>query len=492
MSTINTNVQSMVAQRVLGQQNQQLNNTLQKLSTGLRIQQGKDDPSGLIASENLRAQETAINSAIGNAERADSMMSTAEGGLKEVSSQLRELQSLVTTSANDSGLSKEEKEANQQEVDAILQSIDRIADTTNFQGKKLLNGSFDFQVESQDGSVASRKINGASLDSGNLDVQATVTQSAQTAALDLSAGGNTLSANGDVTIEVAGTKGSKEFTFGSSTALSNVASEINSFSSELGVSAAASGNVVNINSQNFGSEEFVSVDVVNANGQGGKVESTDFGSVNNAIRQEGQDVAATVNGQAVTGEGKTLNINTDQIDAEVSLTTSAAQNTGTTQSLFTVSGGGAQFSIGADVGPDTSERMSLGNVQSRNLGTSQVNPNNNGEKTLSLDALAAGGDLNVVDGDMESAQKVVENAISEVSNLRGRIGSFQKNTLEPTMSNLNVAKENTASAESNIRDTDFANATAELTRSQILSQSARNSLSIANSNPRSALSLLGG
>jgi len=100
MSRINTNVQSLIAQRVLGMNNQSLSKSLERLSTGLKINRGKDDPAGLIASEALRSEMKAINAAIDNSERADQVVNIAEGGLGEISNLLTELQGLVTTSAN--------------------------------------------------------------------------------------------------------------------------------------------------------------------------------------------------------------------------------------------------------------------------------------------------------------------------------------------------------------------------------------------------------
>ena len=150
MSRINTNVQSILAQRVLGQNNQGLAGSLERLSTGLRINRGKDDPAGLIASQNLRAEQSAIGAALKNAERADQVVNIAEGGLNEVSSLLTELQGLLTSTANDAGLSAEEKEANQLQIDSILQTIDRVASATSFQGKKLLNGNLDYTTSSID------------------------------------------------------------------------------------------------------------------------------------------------------------------------------------------------------------------------------------------------------------------------------------------------------------------------------------------------------
>src|SRR5207253_2696720 len=132
MSRINTNVNSLIAQRVLGQQNKNLTKSLERLSTGLRINRGADDPAGLIASEKLRSEKASLTSALGNAERADQIVNVAEGGLSEINSLLTQVQGLVTSTANDAGLSSDEKAANQLQVDTILQTIDRIASTTSF------------------------------------------------------------------------------------------------------------------------------------------------------------------------------------------------------------------------------------------------------------------------------------------------------------------------------------------------------------------------
>ena len=140
MSRINTNVASLIAQRTLSQNNANLQTSLQRLSTGLKINSGADDPAGLIASENLKAEQAGITQAINNAQRANNIIGTAEGGLNEVSSLLTQVQSLVSQTANSGGLSTDEINANQLQVDSILSTINRIAGSTSFQGKKLLNG----------------------------------------------------------------------------------------------------------------------------------------------------------------------------------------------------------------------------------------------------------------------------------------------------------------------------------------------------------------
>src|SRR5687767_4395110 len=141
MSRINTNVPSLIAARILSANNEKVNTSLERLSTGLRINRGKDDPAGLIASESLRSEVTAIGAAIENARRADNLVGVAEGSLQEISSLLIDLEGLVDRSANESGLGADELAANQLQIDSILDTINRIATSTEFGGKKLLNGS---------------------------------------------------------------------------------------------------------------------------------------------------------------------------------------------------------------------------------------------------------------------------------------------------------------------------------------------------------------
>jgi flagellin len=231
MSRINTNVNSQIAQRILGQQNKGMTKSLERLSTGLKINRGADDPAGLIASEKLRSEKAGLTAALGNAERADQIVNIAEGGLQEINTRLVVVQGLVSATANDAGLSTEEKEANQLQVDAILQTIDRIAATTSFEGTKLLNGNYDFQVTGQSSSVSDFKVNGAKIAEGStLAVKAIVTASAEHGALFLSAGASSLSlgnATRRFTFELGGAKGSKQFSFASGTSLADVATSIN-------------------------------------------------------------------------------------------------------------------------------------------------------------------------------------------------------------------------------------------------------------------------
>jgi flagellin len=519
MARINTNVQSLIAQRVLGTNNTGLSQSLERLSTGLKINRGKDDPAGLIASENLRSEQRSLGQAVANADRADQVLNIAEGGLQEVSSLLTELQGLLTASASEAGLSKEEKDANQLQIDSILQTIDRVAGATNFQGIKLLNGNMDFTVSGVNSvNVTDFDVNAAKFSGASLNVNATVTQSAQQARVQLGGPGffangpgpnaalDLSSATAQFVIEIAGRKGSREFSFASGTSMTAIANAVNQFTDVTGVrvSAAAVGGAfdeLNFLSEGYGSDEFVSVRVVNAGGldtaSGGRF--TTFANSNttgattnistpsmNPIRGNGQDIEGTINGQIATGDGQTLSIATDFLDVSMTLGTTASQTlgavAGTGSSTFTITGGGANFQLAGKVDIAGQVSMGIQDVAARKLGDTA---------TGFLSSLASGKANNVVNGDISQAQEVVATAIKQVSGLRGRMGAFQKNVVGATIRSLGVNIENTAAAQSVIRDADFAAETANLTRSQILVSASTNILSIANASPQSALQLLG-
>src|SRR3712207_957747 len=143
MSRINTNIGSPRAMHRLQRNQGDLSTRLQRLSTGLKINAGKDAPAGLIASETLRSEIAGITQAVDNSQRANNVLNTAEGALSEVSSLLLEVQSLTNQAANSGALSPQEIAANQLQVDAILNSVNRISNTTQFNGVKLLNGQLD-------------------------------------------------------------------------------------------------------------------------------------------------------------------------------------------------------------------------------------------------------------------------------------------------------------------------------------------------------------
>src|ERR687890_772934 len=171
MGRINTNIPSLQAIHRLTRNNTELATRLQRLSTGLKINTGKDAPAALIASETLRSEINGIHQAIDNSTRAGNVINTAEGALSEVSALLLEVQSLTNQAANTGALSLEEIKANQLQVDAILNSVNRIANTTQFNGIKLLNGSLDYTTSGVDAaSIDIVQVNAAKIpDNGSVN-----------------------------------------------------------------------------------------------------------------------------------------------------------------------------------------------------------------------------------------------------------------------------------------------------------------------------------
>ncbi len=486
MTSINTNVPSMIAARALGFQNKHLVTSLERLSTGLRINRGKDDPAGLIASENLRASMNAIGAAIKNAQRAEQVVNVAEGALAEISNLIVELQSLVGASANEAGTSKEEKDANQLQIDSILQTIDRLANSTSFLGVKLLNGNFDYTTSGVTATLLTDvTINSARLaKDATLAVAVTTLISAQTGGVFLSTGGIYNGGGlGSLTVEVTGNDGVQQFTFASGTSQASIITAINAFKDAIGVSAAGVGGRVEMRSLEFGSTAFVRAKELSG------PDGTDYifadavgGAATDDLKDKGVDATVTINGIQATADGLEARVSSDGFDVAITIDGTSALNTTNGSTSFTITGGGATFSLSPEV--NLSGKVSLG--------IETVTTGNLGKKIIGfLSDLKSGGTSNVVNGDLTTGQKIVDEAVKQVASLRGRLGAFQKNVIGSTIATLGATLENTAAAESAIRDADFAVETAELTRRQILSQAATQSLVIANAQPQSVLQLLG-
>lgn len=472
MSRINTNVSSLVARRVLTSQNDMLNSTLHRLSTGYRINNGKDDPAGLIASENLRTEQAAIGAAITNVARANNIVSVAEGALIEVNKLLLELEDLVDRSANTAGISDDERNANQLQIDAILDSINRIANSTEFQGKKILSGTFAYNTSGvSTGSIAGVVINAAKLPTdGYRAVVVEVTASAQVARLNYS--GSTVGTS-SVTIEVAGNLGTETLSFAASSNVSAVAFAINQSRDLTGVTASSNGSTLNFFSTKYGSSQFVSVRTLAGTFA---VTGGDAGS----NKDFGRDASVRINGTAATTDGLKASVRNSSLSVDIDL--SSAFGTATGATTFYVVSGGADFMI--------SPRVSLAGLES--IGVQNIAASSLGDGIDGYISSLATGQSNALNREnYAQAQRVVRSAQTVIAKLRGRLGAFQKNTLDTTANALKIAQENTTAAESIIRDADFALETSNLTRSQILVQSATNVLRLSNAQPQNVLALLG-
>jgi flagellin len=471
MTRINTNIPSLIAQRVLGQNSDALSTSLTRLSTGLRINTGRDDPAGLIASESLRASKVAINAAIDNARRADNVVSVAEGGLNEVNKLLLNLEDLVDRSANEAALSDDEREANQLQIDSILKSIDRIANTTAFGDLKLLNGDLAFNTTGVTASeIAAVQVNAAKIPAGaTRDVVVQVQASAEYAQIRLSGAGAGGALDAAATIEVRGQYGADTLSFASGATVSDLAAAINTSTALTGVSATVDGTGVIVASTTYGSDAMVAVDQIS--GTMNQDAETDYGV----------DPTVVINGANAYTKGLKASMRTGTLSLDLVLDSSFATQT-SSDSTFTITGGGAVFAISPEVGLVGRETLGIPSVTAASLGNADVGY---------LSSLGTGESNDVGSGNLAQAQRIVREAQSQISQLRGRIGGFQKDTLQTAINSLLITQENTTAAESAIRDADFAVETAALTRAQILVQSNTLTLQLANQLGANALALLG-
>lgn len=212
-----------------------LSNILTRLSTGLRINSGKDDPAGLIASELLKSDMTATTKAISNAQRANSVIAIADSALGQVSSLLNDIRGLINEAANTGAMTAEQIAANQLQVDASLDSIDRIAKTTNYQGQLLLDGSMGFQTQGLS-NVAVRDLNIHEANFGTqkqVDVSIDVIKNAEHAQLFYDKAG----ISSEVVMEVIGNLGNNAFRFEAGASVTDIANAINQVSDATGVQA---------------------------------------------------------------------------------------------------------------------------------------------------------------------------------------------------------------------------------------------------------------
>ena len=476
MSRINTNISSLQAIHRLSRNNNDLQTRMQRLSSGLKINSGKDAPAGLIASEKLRSEITGINQAIDNSSRANNVINTAEGALSEVNSLLLEVQGLTNEAANTGALSPDEIKANQLQVDAILNSVNRISNTTQFGGVKLLNGQLDFTTSSVVASAVNVvQVNAAKVpDNGSINIAIQVTKSAEVGNVTFASSGIGAA---PTTIEVSGNGGTEQLSFAASAHNSAVAVAINQLKESTGVSATVLANgQLKLQSTEFGSKHFVSVRTINGTFTNGK----DFGA----------DAVVSINGSQAEVDGLNASVRTGDLDVQVTLGANFAQTTAVPSgagpggtSNFQIVGGGAKFQIGSEVSRQGQVQIGIGSVATTKLGD-----NINGY----LSSLGSGGANSLVGGNTIQAQKVLKAAIDQVATLRGRLGAFQKDILDTNTNSLSVALENVTSSESAIRDADFASETAALTRAQILVQANTSVLAQANSAPQNVLSLLRG
>lgn len=314
-------------------------------------------------------------------------------------------------------------------------------------------------IDAVEGFSAGYSTNGAGVIFGD-NTEATVTANTGTT------GGNTL--NADTVVEIAGNKGTEVFNFQTGTSVNQMVAAINLVSDAIGLTATQRMGVMTLSSSDYGSKALAAI-TVTSEGSGGT-----FKSSLSATRANGTDISARINGVQANADGNTMSINTATLDMTLTV---AAGTTGAFQ--FVISGGGALFQLGPDV---------VSNQQAR-IGITSLNTARLGGNSGKLYELASGGSAALATNPSKAAA-IVDEVITKVTSLRGRLGAFQRTTLETNINSLSDTMENLTAAESSIRDADFAAESAALTRAQILVQSGTAVLAIANQNPQNVLALL--
>jgi flagellin len=408
------------------------------------------------------------------------VISTAEGALAEAASLLVDIKELTIEAANAGAMSDEEIEANQLQIDSAIASINRIANSTTFAGLHLLNGNLGYITSAvQTSAITKLDIYGATLGTQNyMTMEVNGVSAAERGALYY----RTSQIGSAITLEIASNRGVTVIPFASTANVSTILEAINARTDITGVCAtyingANTDSGITIRSMDYGSDAFVSVQTLPSS-NGSFTTDLDLAGATQTQRDYGTDVVATVNGAQIIGNGKEVTVKSSIIDMKFKLDTAFGSGDSST---FYITGGGAMFQLGPHI--NTGEQVNIGiqSIVSSRLGSAE-----NGY----LNEITTGGLYSLVNGNADDAADIIEEAIQQVAILRGRLGAFERNTLDTNMNSLQITLENVTASESAIRDADFAAETAELTRTQILVNAGTSVLALANQSPQSVLALL--
>jgi flagellin len=485
MSVINTNISSLNAQRNLGTSSKSLQTSLQRLSSGLRINSAKDDAAGLAIASRMSAQIGGLNQAIRNANDGISLAQTAEGALATSSGMLLRMRDLAVQAANDTN-SGTDRTALQQEVSQLQQEINRVATSTQFNGKNLLDGTFtaqNFQIganANQTVAISMTSAQATAIGNNTLSSNGTATAAAAASATD--PGVNTVAAQ---TLTVSGSVGSANVTVNVNDTASTIAASVNAASASTGVSATAS-TTATMTAQNTGTFTF-NLYGSNANAvaiSASVVSTSDLSSLADAINGK-----AASTGVTATANGGTITLSSAQgYDIALENVSNGAAGT------LTVTGGsGAARILGAAVGTDSTRlagSVSFQSSSSYSVATSATGTLFSASPNAST--LSSVASINVgSQAGANSAISVIDGALGFINSMRAQLGAVQ-NRIESTVSNLSATSENLSAARSRVQDADFAAETANLTRSQVLQQAGMAMLAQANAVPSQVLTLLRG
>ncbi len=497
-SIINTNISSLTAQRNQGTSQASLSTAIQRLSSGLRINSARDDAAGLAISERFASQIRGLNQAVRNANDGVSLAQTAEGSLKASSDILQRIRELAVQSANATN-SASDRQALNQEVGQLVAELDRIAQTTEFNGQKILDGTFgtaNFQVGANAGQViVATTANARTSQYGNnqvIDAGSSPANSPSAAAW-----GSNAILGGSITIN--GPQGSAAVTITAAQTVQKAVTDINQQSVTTGVTAtgrtdvqlgfAAAGSYsINLQSDNGTNAQSISFNVSATQGADGL--SGAVSAINEQTSKTG--VTATLNS---AGTGIIL---TNATGNDITISKAAAvANVGdiTVSKMYTNSAGTLVSSGSADtIAAATAASADASTVSGYLTFDSSKSFTLASTSNIIDDSVASTlkkvSELDVTTAAKASdALKTVDAGLAFLSGERAKLGALQSR-FDTAIANLQVAAENLTASRSRIMDADFAAETAALSRAQILQQAGTAMVAQANQLPQGVLALL--
>lgn len=474
MAIINTNIASLNAQRNLNVSESSLSTSLQRLSTGLRINSAKDDAAGMAIADRMTSQIRGMNQAARNANDGISLAQTAEGDLQQIGNNLQRMRELTVQSANASN-SASDRAALQNEVVQLRQEIDRVAANSSFNGVKLLDGSFTSQVfQVGAGNTSNDKITVDSIGSARttslgISYSASVAGAVTTAAL----------VAGDLTINGAAVNASVAGNQNGQTAASAfaIAQAINS--SSTGVTATAqAATVTGIAATAFTA---IAANVIQING-------VNVGAITagGAAPAQGANVAAAINlvsaasGVTATADAAGLVTLNAADGREITIANAPIATTGLTSATTQ---GKVSLSISGSSSNNSNITIAGAGVAKAGLTAATTAGTQGGQAISVIDISSASG--------AGSALAAIDSALSSINTSRASLGAIQ-NRFGSVVTSLQTSSENLSASRSRIQDADFAAETANLTKGQILQQAGTAMLAQANSLPNGVLALLRG
>ncbi|MBF38085.1 flagellin [Idiomarina sp. UBA4520] len=474
---VNTNVSSLNAQRQLMGSGNQLDQAFQRLSSGFRINSAADDAAGLQISNRLSSQINGLNQGNRNANDAISMAQTAEGALDESTNILQRMRTLSIQSANGSN-SDEDRGALQKEISNLQSELTRIAETTSFGGKKLLDGSFGTQ-QYQVGANANETI-GVTIGDVSGDAIGNYSYGGEA--------GSTFGVNDDASafavngatlydFRVQGPDGVATVAAAATDTVTDLASKFNS--SGTGVSASTE---VEAKITNFAATDTGTLKIGNAGT--GNTSDFDLAEYGGDLEKLAEDIGKAGYSATVNDSGDELTINATDVDGVI-LEAGAAGDTVqlNNQTAGTDSVANAQLVLNSKDTFSISE-ASVGGGVAAIFDSAET----------ATDVGGALDDVNSIDissyAGAQNALAVIDGAIAKIDSQRADLGAVQ-NRFQATIRNQSNIAENLEGAKSRIKDADFAAETAKLTQAQILQQASQTILAQANQRPQAALQLLG-